>query len=79
MIFYVQDFDFIDRANQLVEQCNECAMVEKTPSTVVVGEMYLVFETNKDVWHRGIVTEQKKKISLYLVDYGRHVLVMLNQ
>ncbi|KAG4074328.1 hypothetical protein HA402_008737 [Bradysia odoriphaga] len=79
MIFYVQDVDFIERSDRFLRQCNQSAMIEKQPSTVLVGEMYLVFETNKDEWYRGIVTEQKTKITLYLVDHGRHVSVMLNQ
>lgn len=80
LTFYVQDVDFIARSGELQLQCNQTAMVESTPRSVVVGEMYLVFENNKDEWHRGVVvTEQKNKITLFLVDYGRHVSVMLSQ
>lgn len=80
MTFYVQDIDFFARADTFIRQCNETAMVGKSPRNVIVGEMYLVYVTNKEEWHRGVVTEQKHDIiTLYLVDQGRHVPVMLDQ
>lgn len=77
--FYVQDAGFLARSDQMVKECNQCAMENATPDTVVLGEMYLVFENNKNDWRRGVVKEKKKKITVYLVDFGRHVSVMMSQ
>lgn len=79
--FHVQDVDFNARADKLIKMCNQCAMENNAHNTdpIVVDEMYLVTETDKSKWYRGLVREQKKLVTVYLVDYGRHMKVMKNQ
>lgn len=75
----VQYIEFGTQCKQLMKECNQCAMTGQTPNHVVVDEMYLVYENNKEEWHRAVVTKRQKSVTVYLIDHGRHVTVMPNQ
>lgn len=78
---HVQDADFKERSDHFKKLCYQYIMENKTktPSSIVVDEMYLVFENHKMEWSRGIVKEQKKTLTVYLVDHGRFISVTANQ
>lgn len=79
--YIIQNNKFLERADQLEKECNQCAMdVGKLECEVDIDEMYLVKDNSPVKWCRGIVTKQENSsFEVYLIDHGRDITVTKKQ